>query len=148
MENDEWRVKVVDSNENIVKAHAQMVFDKLGPGHQETVYSSALQRQLWLHQVDNQSETVVPIKYEGAIVGYVRTDITILPDGPILELKAISNRPCDIQLQQLVNYLKLTQTQEGYLINFPQPSRAMSKSTRAEVDVVHILNKQQVDLPG
>lgn len=132
------------SRDNLYLDCAQEVFDYIGPGHQEVVYSKALQREFKLRNIDYQDETVIPIKYKGADVGYVRTDITILDNGnddgfcPIIELKAICNKPTDVQLQQLINYLKLTDKQEGYLINFPQPSSAISKTTRSKVDVIKI----------
>jgi len=115
----------------------------LGPGHQEIIYSNALQREFQLRNIDCQSETVIPIPYKGANVGYVRSDITILESNDILELKAISNRPGHVQLQQLINYIKLSvNCFKGYLINFPQPSRAMSKDTRKIIDIISVTKKQ------
>jgi len=118
---------------NFYKECVQEVYNLIGPGHQEIIYSKALQREFILRNVDFQEETHVNITYKGAVIGSVRTDISII-NGPVIELKAISNKPTNIQFQQIVNYLKLTGKQEGYLVNFPQPSSAISKLTRPNVD--------------
>lgn len=107
---------------NMIKSYAQTVYDTLGTGYQECIYSKALQRELSLNKYDTQSETVIPVKYKDAVIGYVRSDITILPNGPILELKAVKTLNED-HVAQLKSYLKLTNTKTGYLINFPQNSK-------------------------
>lgn len=130
--------KDIPHDDNVYRKCAQEVFNRLGSGYQETVYQKALRREFQLQNIDHQDETVLPINYKGATIGYCRSDITILPDGPILELKAISSKPSDVQLQQIINYLKITEKNEGYLINFPQPSRLSAKNTREKIDIIRV----------
>jgi GxxExxY protein len=67
--------------------------------------------------VQYESERVVPIPFEGHIVGNVRADI-IINNEIVLEFKAIKalNDAAECQLR---NYLRLTGLNVGYLINFP-----------------------------
>jgi GxxExxY protein len=72
---------------------AKRVFDELGAGFTESVYHSALMRELSERGIPFHSEGTIPVMYRGAPVGRRRPDLFVVGDDGItvVELKASSN---------------------------------------------------------
>jgi len=89
-----------------LKEAAQEVHDTLGPGFTESVYHSALQRELSERGIAHHSEGTIPVMYKGAPVGRRRPDLFVVTEYGLLvvELKAGSSSG-EAQLQQ---YLGMT----------------------------------------
>ena len=99
-----------------IKAACIAVHEALGSGFLEKVYENALLHELRKRgfQVDQQ----VPLKvfYDGVLVGDYYADLLV--DGKIvIEIKA-SEKDHDTHKAQLINYLKATGIQLGFLVNF------------------------------
>lgn len=94
-----------------LKAAAEEVHDELGAGFTESVYHSALQRELSERQIPFHSEATIPVMYKGAPVGRRRPDLFIVTDYGlvVVELKAGSSSG-DAQLKQ---YLGMTTADEN-----------------------------------
>jgi len=105
--------------ESLVHSIAEHIYKKLGAGYSERVYHNAFEVMLREKNIPYESERIVPIVFEGHVIGHLRADLII--DGrTVVELKAVkSTSPA--MLEQLENYLELTGLGEGYLINFPTP---------------------------
>jgi len=95
----------------------ELIYDTLGPGYSERVYHNAMEVLLRGRHVPYESERIIPILFEGHVVGNLRADI-IINNETILEFKAIKtlNESAEIQCH---NYLRLTGLKTAYLINFP-----------------------------
>jgi len=95
----------------------ELIYDTLGPGYSERVYHNAMEVLLRARHVPYESERIIPISFEGHVVGNLRADI-IINNETVLEFKAIKtlNESAEIQCH---NYLRLTGLKTAYLINFP-----------------------------
>jgi GxxExxY protein len=89
----------------------------LGPGLLESVYQSALGRELWLRGIPFEKQVLLPIEYKGSrLEGGVRLDVVVAREL-VVEIKAV-DRLAPIHRAQLLTYLKLSQIGLGLLINF------------------------------
>lgn len=104
-----------DLSEKIIKCYFK-VYNTLGYGFLEKVYENALAFELRKMGFNVQCQQPIRVYYESEIVGEYFADI-IVNDLIILELKASSA----IQEQhecQILNYLKATDIELGFLFNF------------------------------
>ena len=99
--------------EKIVKE----VYSELGPGYSERVYHNAVEVILREKGIPYESERIIPIPFEGHVIGNLRADI-IINKETVLEFKTIKtlNESAEVQGH---NYLRLTGLKTAYLINFP-----------------------------
>ena len=96
---------------------ARHVYKTLGHGHSESVYHRAMEVGLRKQNIKYDTERIVPIQYEGHVVGNSRLDL-VIDDSMIVELKSVSCLK-QKEITQLQNYMNLTGLKEGMLINFP-----------------------------
>ena len=101
----------------MIQEYAEYVYKVLGPGYSERVYHNAMEVILRKNGVAYESERIVPIIFEGHIIGNLRADL-ILDNKTVIELKSIKTVN-DVMVTQTQNYLRLTGLTEAYLINFP-----------------------------
>ena len=93
------------------------VHRRLGPGLLESVYESALCRELWLRGLQVQRQVPIPVSYKGAELGnVVRIDL-LVERVVVVEVKACE-KLTDIHRAQLLTYLKLSTHMVSLLINF------------------------------
>lgn len=106
---DEIGKQIVDAAFEVHKA--------LGPGLLESAYESCLKYELTLRGIKYVSQKEIPHIYKGVRVdiGY-RLDL-LVEDAVIVEIKSIE-RLTDLNLAQIISYLKLKDLRLGYLINF------------------------------
>ena len=101
-----------------IKKYANHVYTTLGFGHSERIYHNAMEVMLRKHNIQYETERIVPITFEGHVIGNMRADL-IVENNIIVELKSTKSLNESMK-QQLKNYLKLTGLTQGLLINFPQ----------------------------
>ncbi|MGD9929418.1 MAG: GxxExxY protein [Mangrovibacterium sp.] len=92
------------------------VYNRLGYGFLEKVYENALLLELRTQGVECESQRPITVYYDEVPVGEYFADI-IVEDMIILELKAAENI-CENHEYQLLNYLKATKIELGFLLNF------------------------------
>ena len=92
------------------------VYDELGHGFFEKVYENALVVELKKRGLNVVQQQVIKVYYQGNEVGEYVADV-IVERKIILELKAIKELG-KAEIAQLLNYLKATDAQVGYLLNF------------------------------
>ena len=102
---------------NRVLTIASNVYSTLGHGYSEAVYHRALEVGLRSESIKYDTERIVPISYQGHVVGNSRLDL-VIDDDLIVELKAVGSIRSK-EIQQLKNYMKLTGISRGCVINFP-----------------------------
>lgn len=107
------------------------VYNDLGYGFLERVYKNALYFALIDRGLKCETEKRINVYHDGRIVGDYFADI-IVEDSIILELKTCEElNPA--HEAQLINYLKATKIEVGYLLNFgrkPKFSRKVYSNIR------------------
>jgi GxxExxY protein len=93
------------------------VHKHLGPGLLESAYQNCLAHELKLNNIRFESEYPLSVEYKGRKLecGY-RLDFFI-EETIILELKSVENI-LGIHEAQLLTYMKLMNSKQGFLINF------------------------------
>lgn len=88
----------------IVVDAAYKIHTTLGPGLLESAYQAILAYELRNRGLKNDTETMMPVNYEGLslVIGY-RADI-IVEDAVIIELKSVEH-VADVQKKQLLTYI-------------------------------------------
>tara|TARA_Y100000389_G_C17345028_1_gene455396 strand:+ start:515 stop:874 length:360 start_codon:yes stop_codon:yes gene_type:complete len=105
-----------------IEALATKIYTTLGPGYSERVYHNAMEVLLRKNGIAYESERIVPISFEGHVIGNLRADI-IVNNEQVLEFKTIKSLTDQSETQAL-NYLNLTGLHCAYLINFsPFPGK-------------------------
>ena len=92
------------------------VYKMLGCGHLEEVYQNALEEELCLCGIPFVAKKPLHIMYKGRDCGLYEPDL-ICYDKIILELKAVESLHPKHEAQ-LMNYLKATNLNLGFLVNF------------------------------
>lgn len=100
---------------------AMEVYNELGWGLLEPVYQEALKIELDLQGIKSEREVKVQCFYKDQIMEK-QYSIDIMVDGIIIELKAVEELSSNHRIQ-LFNYLRLTHTPIGLLINFGNPNK-------------------------
>jgi GxxExxY protein len=88
----------------------------LGCGLLESCYEGAMCVELSQAGIPFERQRVFPLIYKGEYVGAYIADL-VVDNALILELKAVSQL-VDVMSKQIINYLKLSGMEVGYLINF------------------------------
>ena len=101
--------------EKILKACFE-VSNELGCGFLESVYLKAVMIVLSEAGLKAESQSPLNVKFRGQSVGDFFADI-IVEDTILLELKAVKALAPE-HLAQVMNYLKATGIEVGFLINF------------------------------
>lgn len=100
-----------------IQALAKQIYSQLGPGYSERVYHNAMEVLLRREGIPYESERIIPILFEGHVIGNLRADI-IINNEIVLEFKSIKTLN-DVAELQAHNYLRLMRLKTAYLINYP-----------------------------
>ena len=116
---------------DIILKHFYRIYNDLGYGFLERVYQNARYCALLDEGLKCEAEKPIKVYFDGRVVGDYRADI-LVEDCVILELKAVDefNPAFD---SQLINYLKATDIEVGYVLNFgkkPKYSRKVYSNSR------------------
>lgn len=97
------------------------VYHEHGHGFLEQLYSRALAVELQFLGLKVRREAPVTVRHRGVDVGQYRIDL-LIEDRILVEVKAQS-RLVEADQRQLLNYLKATPYELGFLLNFgPKPA--------------------------
>jgi len=92
------------------------VHNGLGPGLLESCYQGAMEVELTQAGIAFKSQQEFPLVYKGVTVGCYIADL-VVANNVILELKSVQAfNP--VMHAQIINYLRLSGCQVGFLINF------------------------------
>ena|SRR5687767_1719091 len=92
------------------------VYNKLGFGFLESVYSNAMTIELGKRLLAVRREVPVEVIYKGVGVGTFRVDM-LVADAVLVEVKATETLS-DADERQLLNYLRATSIEVGMLLHF------------------------------
>lgn len=100
---------------------AMEVYNELGWGLLEPIYQEALKLELDLQGIKSEREVKIQCYYKDQKMEK-HYSIDIMVDGILIELKAVEELSSNHRMQ-LFNYLRLTHTPIGLLINFGNPNK-------------------------
>ena len=106
---------------------AMAVHRTLGNGFQEVIYQRALERELFLANINFRREYEMPIYYKEEKIGTRRVDF-LIEEVISVELKAITKLD-DVHFAQAINYLEAYNLEIGLLINFGETSLNFKRLT-------------------
>lgn len=93
------------------------VFNELGCGYLERVYQDALEVEFRLRNIPYEREKTIQITYKGKPLGDSYRADFVCYGKIIVELKAVTEI-LGVHRAQVVNYLKATKANLGFLVNF------------------------------
>jgi len=103
-----------------IKGACLAVHNGLGPGFLEKVYENALGHELRKRGFAVRQQVPVKVNYDGVVVGDYIIDM-LIDEQFIIEIKATeADNP--LYKAQLINYLKATGFELGFLANFGMKS--------------------------
>lgn len=99
---------------------AMDVYNELGFGLLEPIYQEALERELFTREIpfDAQRELTIFYKEQPLLKKYI-PDLFVF-ERIVAELKAVKELLPEHEAQ-LINYMRITKSPVGYLINFGKP---------------------------
>ena len=116
---------------DIILRHFYRIYNELGYGFLERVYQNALYFALTDEGLKCETEKPIKVYFDGRVVGDYRADI-LVENCIMLELKASEEFNPAFE-NQLINYLKATDIEVGYVLNFgkkPKYSRKVFSNNR------------------
>jgi len=96
------------------------VHKNLGPGLLESAYETCLAYELKSKGLHLERQKPLPLIYNGLKLDCAYRLDLVVEKKVIIELKCVSSL-ADIHLAQIITYLKLSNLQLGYLLNFNVP---------------------------
>ena len=97
------------------------VHKNLGPGLLEIVYKDALEIEFKENNIPFEREKEYSIEYKGKILPHKFYADFIINEDIVLEIKAIKEFSSE-HIAQILNYIKLSRSELGLLINFQTKS--------------------------
>ena len=93
------------------------IHNHLGEGFSEIVYKDALEYEFNKHQIPFQREKEYAVHYKDVILPHKFYADFVVRDSIILEVKTVSQLNND-HLQQTLNYLSVSNSKLGIVVNF------------------------------
>ncbi|MGI9519990.1 MAG: GxxExxY protein [Pirellulaceae bacterium] len=90
---------------------------KMGGGLREEIYQQSLEKELVLRNIPFATKKEIDVFYKGQKLGTKYIPDLVVHEKMIVELKAVSALVSDNEAQ-LMNYMRITRSPIGYLINF------------------------------
>lgn len=109
------------------------VYNELGGGLSEEIYQESLETELRLRGLSFEAKRGLEVFYKGIRRSKTYISDLVVCDGIIAELKS-SKCLAPEHEAQLLNYMRITRTRVGYLINFGPLDRLEWK--RMVIDIV------------
>ena len=136
MKTEQSKLLYAELTEKIIGVYYD-VYNELGHGFLESVYSNAMGRALAQAGLAVQREVSVPVYLRGWDVGHFKADLVV--NGCILiELKAVQALDRSHEAQ-VINYLRATELEVGLLFNFggskPQFRRIVLENASKKIRV-------------
>lgn len=106
-----------DQETHAIIGAAMEVHRELGPGFLEAVYQEALALELAQRGIQFERERQLPVLYKGQILAASYRADFVCSDTIIVECKALTGLG-NVEIAQVLNYLKATSLERALLLNF------------------------------
>jgi GxxExxY protein len=93
------------------------VHNGLGGGLSEEIYQQSLELELGLRNIPYQRKCQLNVQYKGNVLVTTYIPDLVVYERIVVELKSVSAL-CPEHESQLINYLRISRSPVGYLINF------------------------------
>lgn len=100
----------------ILRGLFMKIYNELGPGHKESIYTKALAQEFRESKIPFESEKHVKIIRRGESLGTFRIDFTVW-NKIIIEIKALEFLPV-VAERQIQSYLSGSKYKLAFLVNF------------------------------
>jgi len=107
---------------------AYTVYNHMGFGFLESVYTKCMLIELQKQGLQVQQERPINVQYDGVVVGEFKADM-LVNDRVIVELKSVRGLSSGHEVQ-LVNYLVATGKDVGLLLNFGEKGVEVKRKVR------------------
>jgi GxxExxY protein len=124
-------MKTLDEQTATVIGIAYEVMNGIGCGLREKAYERALIREFQLRSIPHDQQRSFPVFYKDTQIDTLIPDLIVF-DRIIVDTKTIKFIT-DVELAQMLSYLKITRLPAGLIINFGKP--------QVEIKRVHPLHK-------
>jgi GxxExxY protein len=94
------------------------VHKTLGHGFSEIVYKDAIELELQQKGISYKREAEFKVNYKGIVLPHKFYADFVVNDQIILEIKAQEGGFADVQIPQVINYLRVSGCKVGLLVNF------------------------------
>ena len=101
---------------NLVGAAIE-VYNEMKGGLLEEIYQQCLEEELKLREIPFESKKELQVYYKQKKLNKIYIPDLYVYDGFMVELKAVKELT-DEHRAQLLNYMRITRTKVGYLLNF------------------------------
>jgi GxxExxY protein len=98
------------------------VYNEMGSGFLEEVYQECMEMELEMRKVPFVAQAELGLTYKDRPLKKRYKPDLVAYGGVVAELKAVKQLT-KTETSQLVNYMKSSKTEVGYLINFGNPER-------------------------
>ncbi len=92
------------------------VHRELGPGLLESIYETALCRELDIRKLPFLRQIPVEVIYKGKVIRGQRIDL-VVQERVVVEVKSLQVLP-SVALAQILSYLRASKLKKGLIINF------------------------------
>jgi GxxExxY protein len=117
-----------------LQKYCKHVYSILGSGYSERIYHNALEVILRKNNISYETERIVPVVFEGHVIGNTRADLIVNKDI-VVELKAVKRLLPGME-QQARNYLNQLGLPLALLVNFsPSQCETVVVDRCKEVDL-------------
>ena len=96
------------------------IYNSLGPGHKESVYGNAFEKQLKKKKIPYKREPVLELIFEGEKMGTYRPDF-IVWNKIIVEFKSLEFIP-KVFIKKVYQYLRVSKHKLAFIVNFGAPN--------------------------
>jgi len=110
---------------------AYTIHNAIGPGLLEHAYKEAICVELEFQGIPFEREKVFPLEYRGRNIGTYFADI-VVDHNIIIECKSVEQFHPSMEAQ-LINYLKVSGIEIGYLVNFRNPRVDWKRCVRQRI---------------
>lgn len=152
---------VKDASDNItykIIGLAMDVHKRLGPGLKERIYQKAMEGLLRGSDLNYEPQKRIEIYLGKRLAGLLFIDV-LVEDSIVCEFKALSHPVTNVEIAQVITYLKAKEAKVGLLINFGRkflefkrifPPRKISEITEEDLrfGVKFKRNNQKADVTG
>lgn len=107
---------IYEKESYILRGLFMKIYNELGPGHRESIYTKALSQELKENKIPFEKEKHVKIIRKGELLGTFRIDF-ITWNKIIIEIKALEFLPA-VSERQIQSYLSGSQYRLAFLVNF------------------------------